>query len=195
MTITARGAQTRRRIVEGAAAEIRETGVAATLDEIRARTHTSKGQIFHYFPGGKDELLLAVAQFEAERVITEQQPFLDALHDERSWWAWRDALVERYRAQGADCPLAAVNAELGRSSPGARAVTAALLREWESRLLHGIGRARAADLVVASATDEQLAGSIITATQGGALLLVTTGSERYLENALDATLERMLGGR
>jgi AcrR family transcriptional regulator len=38
-------------------------GIAkATLDDTRARTGTSKSQLFHYFPEGKDALLLAVAR-------------------------------------------------------------------------------------------------------------------------------------
>ncbi|GGM06382.1 hypothetical protein GCM10010129_57710 [Streptomyces fumigatiscleroticus] len=49
-----------------------------TLDDIRARTATSKSQIFHYFPGGKEELLLAVAAREAERVLEDQEPHLRA---------------------------------------------------------------------------------------------------------------------
>ena len=83
---TARGMATRQRIVEGAAAEIRERGVAmTTLDDVRARTGTSKSQLFHYFPGGKEELLLAVARYEADRVLTDQQPQLGEL---TSWPAW-----------------------------------------------------------------------------------------------------------
>ena len=61
--LTAKGEATRRRIIEGAAAVIRSNGVAATtLDDIRAHTQTSKSQLFHYFPDGKDQLLLAVAE-------------------------------------------------------------------------------------------------------------------------------------
>jgi len=60
--LTAKGEATRNRIVEGAAVVLREKGVsAATLDDVMARTQTSKSQLFHYFPAGKDELLLAVA--------------------------------------------------------------------------------------------------------------------------------------
>ncbi|MYS78611.1 TetR family transcriptional regulator, partial [Streptomyces sp. SID5926] len=67
--LTAKGRATRRRIVEGAAVELRERGVASTtLDDIMARTATSKSQLFHYFPAGKDELLVEVARFEADRV-------------------------------------------------------------------------------------------------------------------------------
>ena len=53
-TLTAKGTATRARIIEGAAAAIRAEGVAATtLDDVCSRTHTSKSQLFHYFPGGQ----------------------------------------------------------------------------------------------------------------------------------------------
>jgi AcrR family transcriptional regulator len=61
--LTSKGAQTRARIVAGAAAEIRERGVDdVRLEDVMARTRTSKSQLFHYFPGGKEDLLLGVAQ-------------------------------------------------------------------------------------------------------------------------------------
>ena len=53
---------------------IREAGVGdTTLDDIRMRTATSKSQLFHYFPSGRDEFLLAVAQFGSDRVLRDQQ--------------------------------------------------------------------------------------------------------------------------
>lgn len=103
--LTAKGEATRRRIIEGAAAEIRSRGVAeTTLDDIRARTLTSKSQLFHYFPGGKEQLLLAVASHEADQVLADQQPHLGALTSWAAWQRWRDAVVERYRKQGQSCP-------------------------------------------------------------------------------------------
>ena len=61
--LTAKGAATRQRIIEGGAAGvIREVGLGdTTLDDIRTRTATSKSQVFHYFPSGRDESLLVVA--------------------------------------------------------------------------------------------------------------------------------------
>ena len=89
-TLTVKGVATRQRIIEGAAAEIREHGiVATTLDDVRVRTRTSKSQLFHYFPGGKDELLLAVARHEAERVLGDQRPQLGELTSWPAWAAWR----------------------------------------------------------------------------------------------------------
>src|SRR3984957_17164447 len=55
--LTPKGAATRDRIIAGASAEIRENGVTATLDDIRVRTGTSKSQLFHYFPDGREQLL------------------------------------------------------------------------------------------------------------------------------------------
>src|SRR3981189_1081797 len=104
--LTRKGQATRARIVEGAAEVLREKGVAfATLDDIRARTATSKSQLFHYFPEGKDQLLLAVAQYEADRGVDDQQPYLGCLDSWDAWYGWRDAVVARYEAQGDQCPL------------------------------------------------------------------------------------------
>lgn len=133
--LTAKGAATRQRIVEGAAETIRERGVMdTTLDDVRARTRTSKSQLFHYFPGGKEELLLAVARFEADRVLADQQPYLGELTSWAAWQAWRDRLVERYREQGPQCPLNVVMSQVGQSTPGAQAVVTELMLRWEAEI-------------------------------------------------------------
>jgi AcrR family transcriptional regulator len=94
--LTAKGWATRQRIIEGAAAEIRVRGVAlTTLEDIMARTHTSKSQLFHYFPAGKEQLLLAVAAFESQMVIDDQQPHLAALIDAQPHHSERDRLLPR----------------------------------------------------------------------------------------------------
>jgi AcrR family transcriptional regulator len=106
--LTAKGWATRQRIIEGAAAEIRARGVAlTTLEDIMAHTHTSKSQLFHYFPDGKEQLLLAVAAFESQMVIDDQQPYLAALSSwaagndgVRWWWA---AIVARGRIARSRC--------------------------------------------------------------------------------------------
>jgi AcrR family transcriptional regulator len=99
--------------------------VTATLDDIRVRARASKGQLFHYFPAGREELLLAVARYEADRVIADQQPQLNGLGSWPAWLAWRDAVVARYREQGQQCPLNDLVPQLGRMTPGPR-------RSWPS---------------------------------------------------------------
>src|SRR6266536_2612246 len=99
-TLTRKGLATRQRIVAGAAELFRGRGVAGTsLDDVCEATSTSKSQLFHYFPDGRTQLLAAVAQHEADRVLDDQQPALNQLTSWAAWQAWRDRVVERYRAQ------------------------------------------------------------------------------------------------
>ena len=96
--LTAKGAATRERIVRAAADLVLDRGVGGmTLDEIRAGTATSKSQLFHYFPGGKSELVAAIAALQSGRVLAAQQPWIDDLGTLESWQGWRDAVVAYYR--------------------------------------------------------------------------------------------------
>ena len=188
--LTAKGAATRLRIVEGAAALIREAGVeAVTLDDIRVRTSTSKSQLFHYFPDGRRQLLLAVARFEADRVLSDQQPHLSALTSWESWQEWRNAVVDRYRSQGRTCPIAVLMSELGRADPASQQITRSLLLRWRTELAAGV-RAMQTDPTAEQLLDpDRYAGALIAAIQGGVAILLATGSSTDLESALDLLLE------
>ncbi|GAA4617077.1 TetR/AcrR family transcriptional regulator [Actinoallomurus liliacearum] len=187
--LTAKGAATRRRIIEGAAAEIRENGIAAlTLDDIRARTSTSKSQIFHYFPGGKEDLLLAVAAREADRVIEDQQPHLGDLTTWQAWQDWRNAVVRRYEQQGVHCPLGVLMTELGRSTPAAQALTARLIEQWQAALRAGIAGMQATGEVDRRLDADRTAAALLAAVQGGVTILMSTGRITHLEAALDTSL-------
>lgn len=183
---TAKGEATRRRIIEGAAAEIRSRGVAeTTLDDIRARTQTSKSQLFHYFPDGKDELLLAVAQHEARMVLEDQQPYLGELTSWAAWQRWRDAVVDRYRRQGQSCPLSMLMSEIGRTTPGAQAVTKALLRQWHDEITAGIQSMQAQGKVAGDVDADRVGAALLAGIQGGVGIMLATGDLSYLEAALD----------
>ena len=195
-TLTAKGAATRDRIISGAAGEIRDRGVAlTTLDDIRARTNTSKSQLFHYFPGGKEQLLLAVAQHEAEQVLADQQPHLGALTSWASWHRWRDAVVDRYRRQGQSCPLSMLMSEIGRTTPGAQAVTATLMRRWHDELADGIRDMQAQDKISARLDPEKSSAALLAGIQGGVGILLATGDLSYLEHALDVGIETLRSAR
>lgn len=187
--LTAKGAATRQRIVAVAAEQIRTNGIAATtLDDVAARSRTSKGQIFHYFPDGKDELLVAVAQYEADRVLGDQQPHLGLLDSWVAWQRWADAVVERYERQGPRCPLGVLLTEIGRSSPAAQQVTTTLLQQWQDHLAAGVQRMQERGLVSVRLHPQRSAAAIIAGVQGGVVLLMTTGSSDHLRAALDASM-------
>jgi len=184
--LTAKGRATRQRIIDGAAAEIREYGVAvATLDDIMARTETSKSQLFHYFPDGKEQLLLAVATHEAQQVLDDQQPYLGELTSWAAWQRWRDAVLDRYRRQGQNCPLSVLMSEIGRATPGAQAVTAALMRQWHDEIAAGVRHMQAAEKVSNDLSAEHVAASLLAGIQGGVGIMLATGDLSYLEAALD----------
>ncbi|MDT2005360.1 TetR/AcrR family transcriptional regulator [Rhodococcus opacus] len=193
MPITAKGLATRARIVEGAATHLRggEPG-QVTLDDIRAITGTSKGQLFHYFPGGKDELLLAVATYEAGRVLDDQQPHLGALTSWAAWLRWRDALVTRYRAQGAHCPLGSLLAQAG-GTPGAYEVVRTLLAQWRTHVAAGIEAMQAAGQIRAELDAPRTASAFIAGIQGGVQVLRSTGSVEDLEAVLDTLIDYLRG--
>ncbi|NED79094.1 TetR/AcrR family transcriptional regulator, partial [Streptomyces sp. SID11233] len=87
--LTAKGRATRQRIVDATALLTRQKGVAeTTLDDVRAATATSQSQLFHYFPGGRADILLAVTEHEAGQVLAAQRPFLDDLSTWESWQGW-----------------------------------------------------------------------------------------------------------
>ncbi|MCQ4211187.1 TetR/AcrR family transcriptional regulator [Streptomyces longispororuber] len=187
--LTAKGAQTRRRIIDGAAAEIRERGAAGTtLDDVRARTSTSKSQIFHYFPGGKEELILAVAAAEADQVLADQQPHLGRLDGWADWQKWRDVVVRRYEQQGVHCPLGVLITELGRATPAAQELTARLLDRWQAALRTGVETMQRRGEIDPALDADRTAAALIAAVQGGVVILMSTGRISHLEAALDTTL-------
>jgi AcrR family transcriptional regulator len=193
MVVTAKGRATRQRIIEGAAVHLRSDNPGdVTLDGIRAITGTSKGQIFHYFPGGKEELLVAVARYEADRVLDDQQPHLGALTSWAAWERWRDAVVARYRAQGKSCPLGALMSQVG-STPGAADVVTTLLAQWQAHISRGITDMQAVGLVRGSLDADRVAAAVVAGIQGGVQVLRSTGSVDHLQAALDTLIDHLRG--
>jgi AcrR family transcriptional regulator len=187
--LTPKGSATRERIVEGASTLLREEGVATTtLDDVLARTRTSKGQLFHYFPGGREQLLLAVAEHEAARVLSDQEPYLSDLTSWAAWQSWRDAVVERYRAQGPTCPLHALMTQVDVGTPGSHAVVLELMRAWRERLRAGIAAMQERGELAPGVDPDTAAMALVATVQGGVQVLMATGSTDHLEAGLDLAL-------
>src|SRR4051812_45396426 len=168
-TLTRKGAATRARIVEAAADLILARGVNGTsLDDIRAGTATSKSQLFHYFPGGKSELVGAIAAFQMERVFEAQRPWLDRLDSWAAWGAWGGAGVAHDPSQTHNCcaisPM--VTALLGNDPQRAAEVNAHADR-WCAYLAAGLRRMHAGGKLRAEADPERLAVAVFAALQGG----------------------------
>ncbi|TDU82216.1 TetR family transcriptional regulator [Kribbella voronezhensis] len=190
--LTAKGTATRQRIVEGAALLIRADGVPNVgLDDIRAATATSKSQLFHYFPAGKADLMLAVAKFEAEQVIAEQLPHLADLTSWRKWQAWRRRVIQIYDAQRQRCPLSALTAQLGAGDPATREIHANLLDRWQGYLVAGVQALKDSGEADPGVDPLVAATSILTAVTGGAGMLQATDRISYLQIALTDAIDNL----
>ena len=190
--LTARGAATRQRIVEAAAALIRERGVADTgLDDIGAATATSKSQLFHYFPGGKSDLLHAVAVHEAGQVIADQQPYLGDLTSWRKWQAWRRLVIQKYDMQRDRCPLTALTTHMGKATPVTREIVSTLYDTWSQHLAAGVQALKDSGEIDASTDVDATATAVLAAIQGGVVMMQATDRISYLETALKEALDAM----
>src|SRR6201992_3656785 len=77
--LTARGAETRDRIVQAAADLMYAQGVnATTLDDVRAATGTSKSQLYRHFPD-KEALVHAVITLRGQQVLDRETQRLGRL--------------------------------------------------------------------------------------------------------------------
>jgi len=192
--ITGKGLATRRRIIEGAAQVMRDHGAAATgLDDIRAVTATSSSQLFHYFPGGRSELMLAVAAYEADQILLEQQPHLSELTSWASWQAWAAHLLEHYEQQRERCGLSALIGQMDPNDPAVRQIVVSMYERWEQALVRGIRVMQAAGEFAGSLDPGQAAAALLAAIQGGVVMMLATGSSAYLRAALGASLGNLRG--
>jgi AcrR family transcriptional regulator len=195
--LTPKGSATRARIVEAAADLVLARGFAGTtLDDIRAGTATSKSQLFHYFPGGKAELIEAITSFQGERVLDAQRPYLDTLDTWEAWQGWRDAVVAHYRSQPHwGCPIGALASELLGHLPAHADAVGRYMDRWRAHLVTGVTRMRDAGLLRVDTDPEMMGLSIFAALHGGLMLTQAMRSIDPLEAALDGAMAALRSAR
>jgi AcrR family transcriptional regulator len=191
--LTTKGAATRERIVRTATDLILDRGVGGmTLDEIRAGTATSKSQLFHYFPGGKSDLVAAIAAFQSARVLEAQRPWIDDLGTFESWRGWRDALVSYYHdLTHKYCSISALVNEVAPAEPALAAEVAAYADRWNDQLAAGVARLRDAGHLRPGTDSGRLGTAIFATLQGGLLVMQAKDSIDALSAALDGALDML----
>ncbi|WP_130176218.1 TetR/AcrR family transcriptional regulator [Cryobacterium sp. SO1] len=189
--ITARGRATRQRIIEATGEQILAAGIGGTtLDTVRAATLTSKSQLFHYFPGGKTELVREVATWEGQQLLEAQEPFIHDLSTWESWNQWRGALVEYYLGLGRwACPIGSLATQGAMTDPDLEAFLGASMAEWRDLLAAGVAKMQVAGQIDRAVDPQRIAVVILAAIQGGLVLSQPMRSAWPLEAALDSALE------
>src|ERR1700752_4808540 len=85
--LTPKGARTRARIVQEAAALIHERGVAGTtLEDVKMAAEVSGSQMYHYFPD-KNELVQAVIDYQAGTIVDRNRHALERANGVEAWRA------------------------------------------------------------------------------------------------------------
>ncbi|HTU78656.1 MAG TPA: TetR/AcrR family transcriptional regulator [Solirubrobacteraceae bacterium] len=194
---TAKGRETRERIIAAAAALVAERGVAGTsLDIVRARAHVSKSQLYHYF-ADRDDLMRAVAKAACDEVVGGQAELFEQLDTIDGLRAWSEALVtvQHTRHAKRGCPIGSLAGQLAEHDEGARLELADGLRRWESAIRQGLERMAARGELRPGTDPDALAQNTLAAVQGGLLLTQVRRDPDQLRAALDGALNAILAAR
>ena len=190
--LTVKGARTRARIVEGAAALIHERGVAATtLEDVKVAADVSGSQMYHYFRD-KDELVQAVIDHNAEAIVSRNRQALAGANGVEVWRKMVITAAKRTKAKGG-CALGSLVGQLAETDPEARTRIASGLDEWAAAIADGLRSAQAGGRLSSDANPDDLAITLLATLEGGLLLAQAQRSTRPFETAIDTVLSLIVG--
>ena len=156
---------TRDRLIQTTAALLQQQGYRNTgLNQIITESGTPKGSLYHYFPGGKDELVIAALQAAADTVHRQLEQTLPQCPDPLTAWV---ALTENFSQQLVEsgfrkgCPVATVALEQAALNPSIQTACAEAYQQWEATL---------AEFLEAHAQPRELASTLLSLLEGALLL-------------------------
>ena len=190
--LTAKGARTRARIVEEAAALIHERGVAGTtLEDVKVAAEVSGSQMYHYFPD-KDELVQAVIDYHAEAIVSRNRQALGGANGVEDWRRMVIAAAKRTKAKGG-CALGSLVGQLAESDPEARALIASGFDQWAAAIGDGLRSLHAEGKLPSGIDPDDLAITLLATLEGGLLLAQVQRSTRPFETAVNTLLALTIG--
>lgn len=185
--LTAKGARTRSRIVEAAAALIHERGVASTtLEDVKVAANVSGSQMYHYF-AEKSDLVRAVIDYQADTIVKHQGQVLSSANGVEAWHKMVIAAAKRTKAKGG-CPLGSLVGQLAECDPEARALIAAGFERWVATIGDAIRSQYADDDLPIDIDPDDLAITLLATLEGGLLLAQVLRSTQPFEKAINTVL-------
>jgi AcrR family transcriptional regulator len=182
------GAATRERIVEAGSMLFRRQGYAGTgMKAIAAAAKAPFGSIYHFFPGGKDELTGEVIRAAGRVYATLVPMFFDGAPDvaiatRASFLGAAQTLRDRDYADA--CPIAVVALEVASTNERLRLATAEVFADWVAALA---ARYEGAGLSPAAA--RRLAVSFVSMLEGAFVLARASKDARMVEDAGEIMFE------
>jgi AcrR family transcriptional regulator len=171
---------TRERLLRVSAGLFREHGYAGTgLKRVVAEAGVQMGSLYHFFPGGKEELAVAVVRWQGEQQAAYLDTFFgsgaDLVAAVDDYFAAADQAL-RDSDYAAACPITMLALESVGTSEVLRQAAAAVFENWVARL----ARHLAAGGVPAPAARE-LAVSALAGIEGAFVLSRTTRCGEAIE--------------
>jgi AcrR family transcriptional regulator len=190
--LTSKGQATRARILEHAAQLIYANGVHGTNNEqLRRAAGVSGSQLNHYFPT-KESLVLAVIQWQADRVLSfhrsERFRNFDSID---SLQEWADYYVEYSSSSRQGCSLGSLASEIIKTELDVRQQLKDAFGDWHAVFRDGLERMKAGGRLRADADSVRLANSLLAAYQGGVLLSQIAGDAAPLRDSLQAAIDHV----
>ncbi len=190
--LTAKGARTRARIVEEAAALIHERGVAGTtLEDVKVAAEVSGSQMYHYFPD-KDDLVQAVIDYNTDGIVSRNRQALAGANGVEAWQKMVITAAKRTKAKGG-CQLGALVGQLAESDPEARALIASGFDQWAAAISDGLRSLHAEGKLPCDVDPDDLAVTLLATLEGGLLLAQVRRSSQPFETAINTLLALTVG--
>lgn len=189
-TLTAKGRETRQRIVAAAAQRMFDSGVAdTTIEEVRTLAGVSNSQVYHYFED-KTALVRAVIEYQTGAVVEPQERLFARLDSMAGLREWRDFAVESQRRLNCrgGCPIASLASQFADKDEASRLQLAHSFARWSAGLRAGLTAMHANGTLRRDANPEALAVALLASLQGGLIMAQLNRDTTPLELALDTTL-------
>ena len=183
----------RNAIIDAAARLFRRQGYAATgILEIAERAGAPKGSLYHYFPGGKDQIAEAAVRFAGARVATTLREFADATPSAAELVKAYGARLERWMAQSGfrdGCPITTTLLETAPQLAGPTAAGREAFAAWRGIIAAALLRDGAS-----RAEARRLSTLVIAALEGAMILARVEGDGKAIAD-VTAALVQLLRAR
>ncbi|MFI1864197.1 TetR/AcrR family transcriptional regulator [Streptomyces jumonjinensis] len=175
-------ADTRRRIIRATAALLQQQGYESTsVKRIAGAAQASPSSVYHFFPGGKQELAIEAMHHGAREFGEMLAEGLASAADPAEATAACALLLadDLKRSEWSDgCPVAVTALETIGRVPGLQEAATQALTQWQSLVT-----AKLTESGIAPAAARSLAGTVISMLEGAELLSRVTADDTPLRDA------------
>jgi AcrR family transcriptional regulator len=169
---SAKGADTRLRIIEAAAELFHKQGVGATSpDQIIEASGTGKGQFYHYFKS-KEGLVHEVLQSHLDAIRTGAAPLkyeIESWQDLEQWFLAQVALQRRF-GMTRGCPFGTIGNEVTENDELIRQDLSLIFEVVKNKLAAFFIKEKAIGRLSKDADEDQMADFCIATIQGAMLM-------------------------